>query len=138
MARPANRAQLMEHFGAIQVNHVWSWCAVNESERAVYLSVWTDHVEKLAGETVYTLQGPEWGLDEAGRKKPPRKDHDEKLSLVLDQGYTAYAYFIEAKDRTTDPREIADTRTSFVMEMRVQRSPDGWVTGTPVRRVEVR
>ncbi|MBZ4039096.1 hypothetical protein [Novilysobacter selenitireducens] len=128
----------MERFGAVQVNHVWSWCAVNESERAVYLSVWTDHVEKVDGETTYTLQGPEWGMDESGCKTPARKDHDEKLALVLNQGYSAYGYFIEAKDRAAVPREIADIRTSFVMEMRVLKSPDGWVTGTPIRRVEVR
>ena len=46
MARPENRLQLMAYFGAVQLNTVWSWCAVNESEKAVYLSVWTDHVER--------------------------------------------------------------------------------------------
>ncbi len=50
MSKPENRSQLMEYFGAEQRNTVWSWCAVNENEKAVYLSVWDDlrnkHEEK--------------------------------------------------------------------------------------------
>ena len=138
MAKPANRSQLMEHFGATQLNTVWSWCAVNEQEKSVYLSVWTDHVEKIDGVTTYTLQGPAWGVDGAGRKSAARNDHDQKISLVLDHGYNAYAYFIEAKDRAAIPREIADIRTSFVMEMQLSKSDSGWVTGVPIRRIEVR
>lgn len=137
MAKPANRSQLMDYFGAVQLNTVWSWCAVNESERSVYLSIWTDHVEKVNGVTTYTLQGPTWGM-ESGRKSAARNDHDEKLSLVFDHGYKAFGYFIEAKDRTAIPREIADIRTSFVIEMQLSKSEDGWVTGTPIRRIEVR
>jgi hypothetical protein len=30
----------MQHLGAKQRNVVWSWCAVNDEERKVYLSVW--------------------------------------------------------------------------------------------------
>jgi len=138
MAKPANRSQLMDRFGAVQLNTVWSWCAVNEAEKSVYLSVWTDHVDKVDGVTTYTLQGPAWGVNELGRKSAARNDHDEKLSLVFDQGYRAFGYFIEAKDRSGIPREIADIRTSFVMEMKLSRSDDGWVTGTPIRRIEVR
>lgn len=138
MPRPSNRSQLMAYFGAAQANPVWSWCGVNDAQRAVYLSVWTDHVEKVGGVTTYTLQGPDWGVDEQGRKTPARTDHDAKLALVLEEGYTAYAYFIEAKDRTAIPREIAGIRTSFVMEMTVTKDANGWVTGSPVRRIEVR
>lgn len=137
MAKLANRSQLMEHFGAAQLNTVWSWCAVNESEKTVYLSVWTDHVDKVGGVTIYTLQGPDWGVDEHGRKSAARKDHDEKLELIFSHGYKAFGYFIEPKDPRVLPREIAHVRTSFVMELDLSRSEDGWTTGVPVRRVEV-
>jgi hypothetical protein len=138
MARPQNRSQLMKHLGAVQANTMWSWCAVNESERKVYFSVWTDHIEKVDGKPVYTIQGPSWGLDENGRRMPARKDHDGKLALVFDQGYEAWAYFIEAKDRQAIPREIAAIRTTFVMQMELSRNEEGWVTGVPARRVEIR
>ena len=111
---------------------------MNNAERKVYFSVWTDHIEKVDGTTTYMIQGPHWGAQEDGRCSPARKDHDENLALVFDHDYEAWAYFVEAKDRTTIPREIENTRTSFVMQMRLSRPPDGWVTGVPVRRVEIR
>jgi len=42
MSRPANRMQLMDYLGAVQSNRVWSWCAVNEGEKRVNFSIWTD------------------------------------------------------------------------------------------------
>src|SRR4051812_23093695 len=44
-----SRSQLMEYLGAKQLNTVWSWCAVNDEERKVYLSIWTDTKEKRDG-----------------------------------------------------------------------------------------
>lgn len=44
--RPDNRSQLMSYLGAEQRNTVWSWCAVNEEEKKVYLSVWQDTRKK--------------------------------------------------------------------------------------------
>lgn len=138
MTRPANRSELMDRLGAVQANTMWSWCGVNERERKVYFSVWTDLVHKRDGRTSYTIQEPDWGINEAtGRGLPARNDHDEKLRLVFDQGYEAYAYFVEAKDPTASPREIADTRTSFVMRMRITRLENGSVVGTPVERIEI-
>lgn len=91
---------------------------MNESDKSVYLSVWTDHVENVDGVTTYTLQGPGWGM-ESGKKSAARNDHDAKIALVIDHGYKAYGYFIEAKDRTAIPREIVGIRTSFVMDMQL-------------------
>jgi hypothetical protein len=47
MARPENRSQLMSYFGAKQRNTVWSWCAVNEEERKVYLGTQTNDLAVL-------------------------------------------------------------------------------------------
>lgn len=44
MSRPKNRLQLMNRLGAEQLNNVWSWCAVNEAEKKVYFSIWTDNI----------------------------------------------------------------------------------------------
>lgn len=141
MPRPANRSQLMEYFGAVQRNPMWSWCAVNEEERKVYLSVWTDHKETdpVDGKTYYTLQESEWGLNkDTGAKSAARNDHDEKLLKILDDGYDAYGYFVEAKDKRASPREIADTKTSFVFQLEVKKLPDGTVVGYPLQRIDVR
>lgn len=139
MSKPANRAQMMERLGAKQLNTVWSWCAVNEAERRVYFSIWTDHVHQTADGTHYVLQEPHWGLDDAtGKSKAARNDQDRKLSMVFDEGYEAYGYFIVAKDVTAVPREIAETRTSFVMRLELTRAADGTVLGKPIARMDVR
>jgi hypothetical protein len=67
-----------------------------------------------------------------------RKDHDEKLSLVFDNGYEAYGYFIEAKDEKAHPREIGHTRTSFIFSFDLERQKDGSVLGYPKNRIEIR
>ncbi len=140
MARLANRSQLMDHLGAKQKNTVWSWCAVNEEERMVYLSVWMDTRAKRDGVRVsYVIQEPDWGVDPTtGSKSAARKDQDEKLSLIFDKGYEAYGYFIEAKDTTANPREIESTSTSFIFSFDLERQPDGSILGYPKARIEIR
>jgi hypothetical protein len=139
MAKPANRSQLMDCLGAEQRNKVWSWCGVNHEEKSVYFSMWTDTADKRDGKTVsYTIQEPDWGINESGAKSAARKDHDEKLSLIFDHGYQAYGYFIEPKDRNAHPREIESTRTSFIVSIRLEKSADGCIFGYPEKRIEIR
>jgi hypothetical protein len=129
----------MTRLGAKQLSDRWSWCAVNESTRSVYFSVWTDHVFRSESGTRYILQEPHWGLvDATGSSKAARNDQDRRLELVFDQGYTAFGYFIVAKDTTAVPREIAETRTGFVMRMSLSKGEDGVVFGAPIERIEVR
>jgi hypothetical protein len=130
----------MKRLGAVQKNSVWSWCAVNEEAKSVYLSLWTDYRDKRPGDEQdsYLLQAPDWGVGEDGTFTPARADHDEKLTKVMDEDYTAFGYCVEAKDPTADPREIASTKTSFVFRLDVKRMPDGEVIGYPVERIEVR
>ena len=128
----------MERLGAIQVNTVWSWCAVNEKDHKVYFSIWTDSVHKVNGVNQYVIQGPEWGVTESGgRRSAARNDQDAKLSLVFDQGYEPYGYFIEAKNPKAEPREIANTLTSFVMRLKLSRRDDGAVIATSLERIEI-
>lgn len=140
MARLENRSQLMDYLGAKQRNTVWSWCAVNEEERKVFFSVWTDTRAKRDGSRVsYLIQESNWGIDEAtGSKSPARKDHDEKLSLVFDQGYQAFGYFIEAKDIRAATREIESTSTTFIFSFELERQPTGVILGYPIARIEIR
>ena len=130
----------MEYLGAKQKNVVWSWCAINDEERKVYLSVWLDTAEKRNGARLsYVIQEPDWGVDEAsGALSPARKDHDEKLALVFEHGYEPYGYFIEAKDRSARPRQIGDTKTGFVFLLELERLPNGTILGYLKRRIEVR
>jgi hypothetical protein len=137
---PTNRSQLMKRLGAVQKNSVWSWCAVDESGKKVYLSGWTD-VRKQGddGRVSYLIQAPDWGVDEeTGDRSPARSDHDEKLRLVFDEGYEPYVYINEAKDPNASPREIANTKTSFIFKMELERLPDGAVRGYLLDRIEIR
>ncbi len=141
MTRPQNRSQLLKYFGAKQKNAMWSWCGINEEEKSVYFSVWTDSLNQFGDkdQNYYTIQGPDWGVnEETGAFSPARKDQDEKLDKVLNEGYEAFAYFIEPKNKNAHPREIGATRTSFVFLLELERLPDGAVIGYPVDRIEVR
>jgi hypothetical protein len=130
----------MKYLGATQRNEVWAWCGVNHEERKVYLSVWTDKsVERDGKRRTYVLQEPHWGKDaETGKFKPARTDQDEKLKLVFDQGYEAFGYFIEAKDKNAIPREIEETKTGFIFSLRLERLADGVVLGHLGQRIEIR
>lgn len=128
----------MDRLGAVQLNTVWSWCAVNEKTRRVYFSIWTDSLLKGVGPRTYRIQGPDWGLSEQGRKSAARNDQDAKLALVIDRGYEAWGYFIEAKDPNAQPREIENTATSFVVRLAISVRDDRTVTGQVLERVEIR
>ena len=139
MSRPQNRLQLMERFGAIQFNDRLAWCGVNEPEKKVYFSIWTDCAHTHNGEKGYILQELGWGInDETGNKSPARNDHDAKFGLVFEHGFEPYGYFIVAKDRTAEPRDIEETRTSFVVQLKLETLPDGSIFGSPIRRIEVK
>jgi hypothetical protein len=130
----------MEYLGASQKNTVWSWCAADHDGRKVYFSIWVDTRQKRDGERVsYLIQEPDWGVDkQTGSRSPARNDHDDKLSLVFDDGYEAYGYFIEAKDTKAHPREIESTRTSFIFQIELDRLADGSILGYPLRRIEIK
>lgn len=137
MSKPANRSQLMQRLGAEQINHVWAWCAVNHQERKVYFSVWVDNMLKDDhGKPNYLIDREEPDPRFADRS-PARNDRDEKLRFVFEDGYESYAYFIEAKDPKAEQREIKATRTSFVMQIQLERLPNRDLVGKPVRRVEI-
>lgn len=138
MSRPTNRLQLMERLGAVQFNNRLAWCGVNEAEKKVYFSIWTDNAHTHNGEKGYLVQEPHWGIHEdTGHKEAPRSDQDSKLALVFAQGYEPYGYFIVAKDRTAHPREIAETRTSFVVRLQLESLQDGSIFGIPRERIEI-
>ena len=108
MARFTSRTQLMDYLGAKQRNVVWSWCAVNDEEKKVYFSLWSDMRKKRDGARVsYLIQEPNWGVDpKNGSESAARKDHDEKLVLALERGYEAYGYVVEAEDTGVESRKI--------------------------------
>lgn len=129
----------MDRLGAVQLNTVWSWCGVNDAEKRVYFSVWTDKACTYNGEKAYVLQEPHWGIrDDTGNQSAARNDQDAKFALVFEQGYQSFGYFIVAKDPNAVPREIEETRTSFVMRLEVHKQPNGVIVGIPRERIEVR
>jgi hypothetical protein len=140
VSKPENRSQLMEYFGAEQKNTVWSWCAVNEDEKTVYLSVWDDFRNKHGerDRPYYTIQEPAWGVNEKGHFSAARNDHDEKLKKVFEEGYKPFGYFVTAKKRNVVQREIEKTKTSFIFSLELERLNDGTVIGYPIDRIEVK
>ncbi len=138
MSRPNNRSQLMDRLGAVQANTVWAWCGVNDTEKKVYFSIWTDNSLTHRGEKAYVIQEPDWGIDDRGTRSPARNDQDSKLHLVFAAGYEPHGYFIVAKNPKAHPREIAETRTSFVVKLEMDRLADGTVVGMLRERIEIR
>lgn len=138
--RPENQSHLMIHLSAVQRNTVWSWCAVNEEKKKVYLSVWEDTRKKREGDdkASYLIQEPWWGMKEgAGSKSAARNDHDEKLSKIFDEGYEPYGYCVVAKDINAEPREIEKTKTSFIFSLELKRLTDGTIICYPIDRIEI-
>ena len=140
MTKPGNRLQLMNYLGAKQKNTVWSWCAVDDENKKVYLSVWTDTRKKRGDDdkVSYLIQEPHWGINEdTGKKSAARNDHDEKLSKIFDESYKAYGYFIVAKDVNSHPREIEETKTSFIFSLELELLEDGTIIAYPLQRIEI-
>ena len=137
MARAENRSQMMRKLNAKQANPQWALCAVNEDEKKVYLSVWVDLVGDYKGINRYLLQDPSWGIEESGEVSKQRKDHDEKMRLIFDKEYEAFGYFVEAIDPDALPRQIKETRTSFVMRLEMNTEDDGSIYGIPVERISL-
>ncbi len=130
----------MDYFGAKQKNTVWSWCAINEEDKTIYFSVWTDYRNKYGKKDrdYYVIQEPHWGVNEnTGSFSAARKDHDEKFDKAFNGGYESYGYFVEAKNKNVVPREIEVTKTSFVFSLELERL-DGSVIGYPIKRIEVK
>lgn len=141
MTKPKNRSQLMDYFGAVQKNHIWSWCGINEDNKAIYFSVWTDFKNGLGkrDRDYYIIQEPHWGVNvETGSLSAARNDHDEKLSKSFNEGYSSFGYFVEAKNTSVVPREIANTKTSFIFSLELERLDDGSVIGYPIKRFEIK
>lgn len=138
MGRPDNRLQLMDRLGAKQANTVWAWCGVDESNRKVYFSLWTDLMHKDETGKSYLVQAPHWGINEYGHRSPARNDHDQKLDLVFEHEYEAFGYFVEAKDVNAQPLEIAKTLTSFVVRLDLEKLDDGCFVGKIKDRIEIR
>ena len=124
----------MEYLGAEQKNTVWSWCGVNRDEHKVYLSVWTDTRAKRDGylEASYIIQEPHWGIDEdTGKRQPARNDHDEKLSMIFDEGYEAYGYFTSLRipKLFLVRSSILERLLSFLLQLKTLH--DGTIIGYP-------
>ena len=131
----------MSYLGAEQKNTVWSWCAVNEKEQKVYLSVWEDTRQKRNGDDKpsYLIQEPFWGVnEETGAKSAARNDHDDKLSKIFDEGYESYGYFVVAKDVNSNPREIEKTKTSFVFSLELKKLNNGIIICYLLNRIEIK
>lgn len=140
MARPESRAQLMSYFGAKQKNSLWSWCGINEKEKSIYFSIWTDHYDKFEKKDrkYYTIQEPHWTKsDKPGPRTSAIADHNIFIEKVLNDGYKAFGYFIVAKDKNAVPRTIKEARTSFVFSLELERLETGEVIAYPLERIEI-
>jgi hypothetical protein len=139
--RFASRKALMDFLGAEQANPYWAWCGVDHEARKVYFSMWTNTREENAGVVSYTIQGPDWGLDEQGRKNAPRGDHDKKLALVLNDSYEAWGYLIEQDDRAWERDHITKieaTVTNRIYQLRLVVHQDKSIHGVVTNEVQLK
>jgi hypothetical protein len=139
--RFASRKALMDFLGAEQANTYWAWCGVAHAERKVYFSMWTNTREEKAGVVTYTVQGPDWGVDDKGRKNASRSDHDKKLAMVLNDGYEAWGYLIEQDDRAWERDHITKieaTVTNRIYQLRLAVLQDGSVQGVVTNEVQLK
>ncbi len=139
--RFASRKALMDFLGAEQANPYWAWCGVDHEERKVYFSMWTNTREENSGSVSYTIQGPDWGIDDQGRKNPSRSDHDRKLALVMNDDYEAWGYLIEQDDRAWERdrvTKIEATVTNRIYQLRLVVRQDGSVHGVITKEVQLK
>jgi hypothetical protein len=139
--RFASRKALMDFLGAEQANPYWAWCGVDHEGRKVYFSMWTNTREEKAGVVTYTIQGPDWGVDDNGRKNASRSDHDKKLALVLTKGYEAWGYLIEQDDRAwrrDQVTKIEATVTNRIYQLRLVVHQDRAVHGIIASEVQLK
>ena len=140
MIKNQSRSQLMKRLGAKPQNSDGGWCAVNEAEKKVFLSIWTDSRSKRSGdeEISYLVQEPEWGIcDETGEKSQARKRHDENLNKIFDKGYDAYGYFVVPEKSAGEERKIKETKASFIFSFELAKRDDGTVLGYPRYRLDL-
>lgn len=139
--RFASRKALMDFLGAEQANTYWAWCGVDHTERRVYFSMWTYTREENAGVVSYTVQGPDWGVDDKGRKNASRSDHYKKLALVFNDGYEAWGYLIEHDDRAWERHQVTKieaTVTSRIYQLRLAVLQDGSVQGVVTNEIQLK
>ena len=140
MARIESRSQLMKRLGAKPQNSDGGWCAVNEGEKKVYLSIWTDSRAQRNGDgrVSYLVQEPHWGIcNQTGEANPARERHDDNLRKVFEDGYEAYGYFVVADDPAAEERSIKETKPSFIFSFDLEKQSDGTVLGYPQYRLEM-
>ncbi|HCG5592894.1 hypothetical protein OTK59_12350 [Vibrio natriegens] len=98
--KPENRKQLLDMLGATQKNVQWSWCAVDDTNKRVFFSIWEQeklHEKNRYDTKAYLIQQPWWGVDENLKSTKSRNDHNEKLRLYFECGYSAYGYILKRK-----------------------------------------
>lgn len=112
----------------------WCWCAVDHSSKRVFFTMWDDL--QYGHSHTYVIQEPHWGVDDRdvdhAQMVVYRKDQDDKLRLVFDEGYTPYGYFITALNPRADLayRQRAVRQYSSYFDIDVERLEDGTVVGT--------
>jgi hypothetical protein len=140
MNRNVSRSQLMKRLGAKPQNSDGGWCTVNEPDKKVFLSIWTDSRDRRPGdkEVSYLVQEPDWGIcSHTGEKSQARKRHDDNLQKVFDEGYGAYGYFVVPDQATGGERQVKETKTSFIFSFELAKKDDGTVVGYPRYRLDM-
>ena len=99
--------------GAPLANQRWSWGAVRESDKAVFLRVWQDQVRKIDGTMFALVADHAWHAN-----NPSHPGYRERLAHIaaIRGGAKGYLIMCAVKDKTAEPRDIQsfDRESLFV------------------------
>ena len=94
-----SRSGFLKSKGFEMVNTYWSWCAINEKEKQVVVTLWDDYNGVILAR--------DWQRKANGDFHPGYDDVLKKLDLVSYHGYELLVLKIYAKDPSiTQPRKM--------------------------------
>lgn len=120
------RTELFAYLGAPLINSRWSWGAVRERDRAVFLLVWQDQNKKIDARRFTCVNAATFfGEDTTNLGHAERLRHVE----LIRAGAPSFMIMCEALDKHASPRAIKgyNEREVFVGGELLQADGDWWL-----------
>ena len=89
------------------VNTRWSWGALSEDKKKIYLSIWADEITVADGKTWVII------LNNDLNTSPAKQERIDHIDLIKN-GLAAYALIKIAKDVTAIPRDMKEFNSEYL------------------------
>lgn len=89
------------------VNTRWSWGALSEDKKKIYLSIWADEITVADGKTWVII------LNNDLKTSPAKQERLDHIDLIKN-GLSAYALIKIAKDVTAIPRDMKEFNSEYL------------------------